>query len=276
MRAFDSTPVEERENWFADFPGKESGFAAFHTRGFALKGHYAGRSPECFSFVGVNLLRKYGANWQEDYRQLVHRRLRSWGLNTIANWSDDATRRLRQTPYTDSIGSGRTKPIAGSEGYWAKFPDVFDAGFQDNLRRAMESKQSESAGDPWCIGYFSDNEMSWGDDVSLAIGALQSPADQPAKQAFLEDLKAKYRDIESLNRARFMPPGMLCSKAAPRRTRPRRRRTWARSTAALLSNIFAPFVKRSKPSRRTNCFWAAALPGSTREPRQPRPNTVTL
>jgi hypothetical protein len=84
VRAFDSTPVEGRENWFADFPGEQPDYANFRSRGFALKGHYASRSPDCFSFVGANLLRKYGRTWQSDYRQLVHRRLRSWGLNTIA------------------------------------------------------------------------------------------------------------------------------------------------------------------------------------------------
>ena len=201
VRAFDSTPIEGRENWFAEFPGNEPEFAPFRNHGFALKGHYAGRSPECFSFVGANLLRKYGSNWQQEYRLLVHQRLRSWGLNTIANWSDDATRRLRQTAYTDSISSGRTKPISGSEGYWGKFPDVFEPGFAEHLRHAMEAKRGDSAGDPWCIGYFSDNEMSWGDDISLALGALQSPPDQPAKLALVEDLKRKYGLSEKLNSA---------------------------------------------------------------------------
>src|SRR6185437_14841840 len=56
-----------------------------------------------------------------------------------------------------------------------------------------------SAGDPWCIGYFSDNEMSWGDDTSLAVAVLKSPADQAAKQVFISDLKSKYGDIARLN-----------------------------------------------------------------------------
>jgi beta-galactosidase GanA len=43
--------------------------------------------------------------------------------------------------------------------------------------------------------------MSWGDDVSLALGALQSPPEQAAKQIFIADLKAKYADIEKLNQA---------------------------------------------------------------------------
>jgi hypothetical protein len=201
VRAFDSTPIEERETWFADFPGRQAAFASFLSHDFALKGHFAGRSPECFSFVGANLLRKYGPDWSSIYPKRVQERLRSWGLNTIANWSDPATRRLRQTPYTDSIGSGRTPAIESSEGYWGKFPDVFAPQFADNLRRGMESKHGDSAGDPWCIGYFSDNEMAWGDENSLAIAALQSPASQPAKLAFLNDLKTKYGEVSRLNQA---------------------------------------------------------------------------
>ncbi len=178
VRALDTTPIEERASWFADFPGDQPEFAAFRSHAYALKGHYAGRSPECFCFAGANLARKYGPDWGAVYPSLIHKRLRSWGLNTIANWSDHATRSLRLTPYTDTIGSGGAKQIEGSAGYWGKFPDVFDPSFAEGLRRSMESKRNDSADDPWCIGYFSDNEMSWGDEVSLALGALKS---QPSR-----------------------------------------------------------------------------------------------
>jgi hypothetical protein len=201
VRMLDITPIEERASWFADVPGDQPEFAAFRSHAHALKGHYAGRSPECFCFAGANLARKYGPDWPQVYPPLIHKRLRSWGLNTIANWSDATTYRLRLTPYTDTIGSWNAKMIEGSEGYWGKFPDVFDPSFAEGLRRAMESKRNDSAGDPWCIGYFSDNEMSWGDDVSLALGTLKSPADQKAKQAFVADLKSAYGDIERLNQA---------------------------------------------------------------------------
>ena len=89
---------------------------------------------------------------------------------------------MRLTPYTDTIGSDRTRLIEGSEGYWGKFPDAFDREFANSLRRGMEAKKGKSAGDPWCIGYFSDNEMSWGDQLSWPWAAL-GPADQPAKKS---------------------------------------------------------------------------------------------
>ncbi len=195
----DATPTDERATWFDDFPGAQAAFAEFVGRGFALKGHYAGRTVNTFSFAGANLKRKYGEHWRQEYAETVHRRLRSWGLNTIANWSDSYIYLMRRTPYTDNLGSSGAKMIEGSEGYWGRFPDVFDAGFAASLHRAMAAKNNSSANDPWCIGYFSDNEMSWGDETSLALGVLRSPADQAAKGEFVKNLKAKYGDVAKLN-----------------------------------------------------------------------------
>ena len=201
VRMTDATPVEERRDWFEAFPGDDPKFAGFLGRHFALKGHYAGRNPACFSFASANLLRKYGPDWQTVYPETIHRRLRAWGINTIANWSDEPTRMLRKTPYTDTIGCHGARMIEGSEGYWGKFPDVFDPSFERSVGDAMRGKSGKSANDPWCIGYFSDNEMSWGDETSLALAALKSPAGQPAKTEFIRQLREKYGAISKLNAA---------------------------------------------------------------------------
>ena len=200
VRSTDATPIEERDDWFENPPWKQPDFVEFIVpSAYALKGHYAGRSLKCFSFAGANLKRKYGPDWRVVYPDTIQKRLRAWGLNTIANWSDMSVAMMRRTPYTDSLGSHGTRMIAGSEGYWGKFPDVFDPAFREGLARQMAAKKNGSANDPWCLGYFSDNEMSWGDELSLALATLASPPDQPAKQAFLADLKARYGDIARLN-----------------------------------------------------------------------------
>ena len=201
VRMLDATPIDERAEWFEHFPGDTTEFREFLSGGYALKGHYAGRSPKTFSFSGANLRRKYGPDWRQEYSEVIHRRLRSWGLNTIANWSDESTRLMRRTPYTDAVSSRGAKIIEGSDGYWGKFPDVFDPSFEAGVRRAMAGRNGRSAGDPWCLGYFSDNEMSWGDDTSLALGALKSQPEQAAKKVFVADLKAEYGDIAKLNAA---------------------------------------------------------------------------
>ena len=97
----------------------------------------------------------------------------------------------------------------------------------DKVQRAMQDKRGHSANDPWCIGYFSDNEMSWGDDTSLALGALGSPAEQAAKIVFIADLKAKYGDISNLNTAwgtrHDSWNALLTNRAAPDPGKARRR-----------------------------------------------------
>ena len=195
----DKTPIDERESWFEACPAHEAQFSELLSHDFALKGHYEGHRPECFSFAGANLARKYGTDWKQVSARVVHQRLRSWGLNTLGDWSDENLRLMRLTAYTDAIGSEGSRMIEGSEGYWGKFPDVFDPSFGKSLERAMEYKKGKSAGDPWCIGYFSDNEMSWGDDFSIAVGALKSGPAQPAKQALVADLKARYGSVAKLN-----------------------------------------------------------------------------
>jgi len=197
VRMRDSTPVEGREDWFEAFPGKDPAFAGLLATGYALHGHYAGKSPQSFSFAGANLVRKYGEGHQQTYPEIIQRRLRHWGINTIGMWSDETTRLLRRTPYVDAASSHGSKMIEGSQGYWGKFPDVFDPSFIQSVRRSVEGKRS--AKDPWCLGYFSDNEMSWGDEISLALAALSSPASQAMKETFLADLKAKYGEVAKLN-----------------------------------------------------------------------------
>jgi len=201
VRSDDYTPIDERDEWFENPPWLQKTLAEFLLpSGHALHGHYAGRKPRCFNFAGANLKRKYGDDWRNISAAMAHRRLRSWGMNTIANWSDPAIYLMRRTPYTATIHF-TSRMLEGSQGYWGKFRDVFDPSFAAGIRKSMAGQSDTTAGDPWCIGYFVDNEIAWGDEVSLAVAALVSPADQPAKLAFVEDLKAKYGDIAKLNAA---------------------------------------------------------------------------
>lgn len=198
-----ATPITDRRHYFAELPGAGSPLAQFLGRGnWAPHGYYQGKgSYETYNFTGANLLRKYGDEWKRESAAISHRRLRSWGMNTVANWSDEEIYLLRKTPYCVSISARDRKPIQGSEGYWGQFPDPFDPSFRKSLDARMAAEQGKSAGDPWCIGYFVDNELGWGDELSLAVAALASPPDQASKKAFLEDLRRKYAAIDKLNAA---------------------------------------------------------------------------
>ena len=200
VRMENSTPITDRKNYFANLPEANSPLGKFYGTGtWAPMGYYQQHSPyRTYDFSRANMMRKYGEDWLRISGELAHKRLRSWGLNTIANWSNEAVYLLRKTPYVATIGYNATK-IEGSSGYWGKFYDVFDANFRQSLRQRLEQEKGKSAGDPWCVGFFVDNELSWGDETSLGLATLASSQDQQAKKVFVDDLKAKYQTIEKLN-----------------------------------------------------------------------------
>jgi len=194
------TPITDREFYFRYLPEKDSPFGNFYGEAsWAPHNYYEGKGTyRTYNFTASNLLRKYGENWREKFADITQKRLRSWGMNTIGNWSSDFIYNKRKTPYVVSIGFGG-KLLEGSEGYWGKFRDVFDDSFEVEVKKSMSWQKDRSANDPWCLGYFVDNEISWGDEVSLSIATLVSPPDQPAKKVFIDDLKAKYGTIDKLN-----------------------------------------------------------------------------
>jgi hypothetical protein len=202
VRGGNSTPITGRERYFRSLPGQDSPFAQFYaTANWAPVGYYKDHAPyKTYDIGRANLLRKYGEDFEQAFADVTQRRLGSWGINTIANWSDEQIGLMRQTPYVGTI-SFEARKLEGSEGYWGKFYDVFDPSFEQKLRERLEREKGRMADDPWCLGYFVHNELSWGDDISLAVATLASPPGQPAKEVFISDLKAKYDAIEELNAA---------------------------------------------------------------------------
>lgn len=198
-----TTPITDREFYFARLPKQDSPLSVFYAQAsWAPHGYYENKGTyRTFNFTGANLMRKFGDKWQSQSTELTHRRLRSWCMNSIGNWSSAAIYLTKKTPYVVAVGSHGAKPIAGSTGYWGKFPDPFDPSFRESLDRSMQDQREKTAGDPWCIGYFVHNELSWGDELSLATAALASPPEQAAKKVFVSNLKGKYATIGKLNQA---------------------------------------------------------------------------
>jgi len=201
VRENNDTPISDREHYWKWLPEEGSAFAEFYGRGsWAPHGYYTDHSPyRTYDFSRANFLRKYGQDWRDKFAAVTHRRLRSWGLNTIANWSQQSIYLMRKTPYVGTI-SFSSRRLEGSTGYWGKFYDVFDPSFRQSMRKAAAGFVNKGAGDPWCLGFFVHNELAWGDEVSLALATLKSPADQTAKKVFIADLKQKYDDISELNK----------------------------------------------------------------------------
>ena len=194
-----TTPLDGHDHWFARLPAKEEPEAEFYsTRDKLLFPYYARwKKYRIYDFSAQNIARKYGAGWYETWSALAHRRLRSWGCNTLANSSDRDICLMDRTPYTDRYEI-HSRPIAGHKGGWWDFCDPFDPSFRAEARQKTVEYRRQFE-DPWCFGFFVDNEHHWGQAGTLALSTLKSPADQPCKRVFRDRMKAKYGEIAKLN-----------------------------------------------------------------------------
>ena len=194
----EGTPVTGKEQWFAELPSPTGPFGEYWGQGHGARFMYYqdGKSWRSFSFSGANAERKYGKNWRVETADFMHRRLRNWGLNSMGNWSDPVVYLRHKTAYTVAIASGGPQ--------LEHIPDVFDSAWVSSVNNRMDQERNKTAGDPWNIGYFVDNELTWGIQARAARvtqGALKAPATSASKQVFVKDLKAKYGAVAALNTA---------------------------------------------------------------------------
>jgi hypothetical protein len=194
------TFVEGRRDWFEWLPAdNEAPFSELYQD---LSGAHSGADPiggkgRTFSFYTANVLRKYGPDWQEPWRRNTYARLRAWGFNTIANWSQWDVLENSPMPFVASAGIGGVRPVEGGAGYWAKMMDPYDPAFPAAVDNAIKGLRAFSE-NPLCIGYFVDNELAW---EEVRLGVLNSSLDQPCRQKLIEQLQSKYPSLEALNAA---------------------------------------------------------------------------
>jgi hypothetical protein len=181
------TLVTGRESYFSYLPSEES--PEFSHYGYEST---VNQQARVISFHTLNLYRKYGDAWREIASEQVHRRLHSWGFNTIGNWSDNRIYTMRKTPYVLTVNTRRTGVIA----------DPYLPGFKNDLIELLAARQEEM-NDPWCIGIFIDNELKWGVKWGhkIAEQIQEAPETQPAKMAFVGRMGKKYILIDALNKA---------------------------------------------------------------------------
>ena len=168
------TGVTHREGYFAELPPKDdTEFGRFWGRITWPQAHgfYKEKSHlpyETFDFIRANARRKYGAEWYAVTAKRAHERLHAWGLNTIANWSDAGVYRLQQTPYTLGLSTHDAPRLKDSTGWWGALPDPFAPEFETRLRAKARAAAAKMKDDPWCLGVFVDNELSWNKEPRMA------------------------------------------------------------------------------------------------------------
>ncbi len=168
-----ATGVGFRERYFSWLPAKDDPyFGEFWGRidRPAAHGFYKEKEHlpfDTFDFHRANARRKYGPDWKRIGAELTHARMRAWGLNTIANWSNPEIYGMRRTPYTVQLGTYGTPRLEGSTGWWGALPDPFNPKFEATLRKRAKDMAKTMRDDPWCVGVFVDNELSWNDEPRM-------------------------------------------------------------------------------------------------------------
>ncbi len=173
----------------------------------------AHRHRSTVDFFSANLEKKYGTDWKNTTPSLAHRRLQSWGMNSLGNWSEPDLCAQKKTPYVVAIG------------FTGKSSDVHNDA--TSLRQWLRTRmaQETTINDPWCIGYFVDNELDWNKVIDaedyyrivseevkraaphkLYLGSRTHRHGLP-HGATLNTARAaaKYCDVIGINRYRFSP-----------------------------------------------------------------------
>lgn len=108
-------------------------------------------------------------------------RLREWGFNTAGGWSLHPEKLV--LPATPELDLGRL-----SRFHWF---DPFEPSTRDRMKQMAKELTAPYRGDPYRIGYFSDNEVGWWNGP-LFVYYIQKPASNHTKRRLVELLKEHY------------------------------------------------------------------------------------
>ncbi len=122
------------------------GFTQSSTRTQGRERFYAQIPPN--GFLAHNLQLKYGENWRDVAGDLLLQRTVSWGMNTLGGGADRNLTAKGKVPYTALLGSARGMTIDPDSPAWV-----------ESLRRSLTAAAQTMKDDPWCIGFFVDNEI---------------------------------------------------------------------------------------------------------------------
>jgi hypothetical protein len=110
------------------------------------------------SFYVANIMNRFGDAWQSRWLDHTVERLKSWGFNTVANWSDYDVATRAGMPYVLPLQGWETKKTFPFP--W-NFPDVFSREFEENVDAAARRQVTPLKSDPNLIGWFIGNEPQW-------------------------------------------------------------------------------------------------------------------
>lgn len=107
------------------------------------------------SYYTWNLYRRFGSEWYQKWMDLTVRRMDSWGINTIGNWSDTILGGSHRKAYVATLrGWGIETGIMG-------MPDIYAPDYAAKIDAAAARQCAPRKDDPFLVGYFIGNEPPW-------------------------------------------------------------------------------------------------------------------
>ncbi len=149
------------------------------------------------NYIGLNMKRVYGKEWEEKWAGISRNVLKGHGLNSQGNFPmlhvNDGkgciayVRELPDFPVTDTL-------------IFRDFPDVLSEQYAERSK-AYASQLEGWKDDPWLIGYFLRNEPEFNfvEDLAIADEVLRNPARTCCREGLIRFLQEKYGTIEALN-----------------------------------------------------------------------------
>lgn len=163
--------------------------------------------PECFfrdstyfSHYTWNIKQKY-----EDYNQWKEHtinRMSTIGFNTVGNWSDTLFFNEPAIPYTFTLDTRDASKFTA----FGNLPDVFHPHWAHHVDSVFAGIQHYS-NDPYLLGYFVDNEMSWRDIPKIDSMSYTGKEllDTPGDEAKMERYAERYFSVISAALRKYDP-----------------------------------------------------------------------
>ena len=129
------------------------------------------------------------------------RRMDAWGLNTVANWSDERLWEAKRKPYVVPLESW-----LGEVSYLG-LPDVYSDAFAKEADARARRQCASKRDDPWLLGYFVANEPPFPQKELQTVGLVLS-GPPTATRAALEEWLAVVGHrgaAEGVHRRRLQP-----------------------------------------------------------------------
>ncbi len=171
--AWDKTPVTGREYLFADLPPKDGPTAT----AWAQNVWGADAGTDYLALHSVNMLHKYGPDWQQAERALTAQRLRAWGFSGLGKWADP----MPGLPDLPVLSRAGVPTLAGH-------PDIFDPAIRTAFTAALAAQITPRKNDPRVVGWSVGNEYDEIITTEEIQKILALGADVPAKRALTDYL----------------------------------------------------------------------------------------